>query len=55
MVVHHRNIIPTYLGPHGDEVTNLSALAVRHGITARDIKSTIFAYPTAASVVANMF
>lgn len=37
------------VGPHVDEVINLFALAMRHKLTAADIKSTIFAYPTGAS------
>lgn len=34
------------VGPHVDEVINLFALAIRKGLTAEDLKSTIFAYPT---------
>ena len=37
------------VGPHADEVINLLALAIRHGLTARQLKSTMFAYPTGAS------
>jgi glutathione reductase (NADPH) len=37
------------LGPHAEEVINLFGLAIRHGITAAQLKSTIFAYPTNAS------
>jgi glutathione reductase (NADPH) len=37
------------VGPHADEVINLFALAIRHGLTAEDLKRTIFAYPTGAS------
>lgn len=42
------------LGPHADEVINLFALAIRHGLTAEDLKATIFAYPTGASDVGYM-
>ncbi len=42
------------VGPHADEVINLFALAVRHGLTADDLKQTIFAYPTAASDIGYM-
>ncbi|MBA3562578.1 MAG: NAD(P)/FAD-dependent oxidoreductase [Gammaproteobacteria bacterium] len=37
------------VGPHVDEVINLFALAIRHGLTATDLKQTLFAYPTGAS------
>ena len=42
------------VGPHADEVINLFALAIRHGLTADDLKSTMFGYPTAASDVGYM-
>lgn len=42
------------VGPHAEEVINLFALAIRHGLTARDLKSTMFAYPTGASDVSSM-
>ena len=42
------------VGPHVDEVINLFGLAIRHGLTADDLKSTIFAYPTGASDVGYM-
>ena len=42
------------VGSNVDEVINLFALAIRHGLTADDIKSTIFAYPTGASDVGYM-
>ncbi|MBL0419142.1 NAD(P)/FAD-dependent oxidoreductase [Ramlibacter sp. AW1] len=41
-------------GPHADEVINLFALAIRHGLTAQDLKDTMFAYPTGASDVGYM-
>ena len=42
------------VGPHVDEVINVFGLAMRHGLTADDIKSTIFAYPTGASDIVYM-
>ena len=42
------------VGPHGDEVINLFGLAIRHNLTADDLKTTIFAYPTAASDIGSM-
>ncbi|WP_300975024.1 NAD(P)/FAD-dependent oxidoreductase [Sphingomonas sp. LHG3406-1] len=42
------------VGPHVDEVINLFGLAIRHGLTADDLKSTMFAYPTGASDLGNM-
>lgn len=42
------------VGPRVDEVINLFALAIRHGLTAHDLKSTMFAYPTGASDIGYM-
>jgi glutathione reductase (NADPH) len=42
------------VGPHADEVINLFAVAIRHDLTAEDLKQTIFAYPTAASGIGYM-
>ena len=42
------------VGPHVDETINLFALAIRHGLTAEDLKTTMFAYPTGASDVGYM-
>jgi glutathione reductase (NADPH) len=42
------------VGPHADEVINLFALAIRNGLTAEDLKTTIFAYPTGASDIGYM-
>ena len=42
------------VGPHADEVINLFALAIRHALTAADLKHTLFAYPTGASDIASM-
>ncbi len=37
------------LGPHAEEIINLFAMAMVAGMKPKDIKKTIFAYPTAAS------
>ena len=42
------------VGPHADEVINLFGLAIRHGLTADNLKQTILAYPTAASDIGYM-
>jgi glutathione reductase (NADPH) len=42
------------VGPHADEVINLFGLAIRHNLTADDIKTTMFAYPTGASDIGYM-
>jgi glutathione reductase (NADPH) len=42
------------VGPHAEEVINIFGLAIRHGLRARDLKSTIFAYPTGASDIGYM-
>lgn len=42
------------VGPHSDEVINIFALAIRHNLTAADLKSTMFAYPTGASDIGYM-
>jgi glutathione reductase (NADPH) len=42
------------VGPHADEVINLFGLAIRHDLTAEDLKSTMFAYPTGASDIGEM-
>jgi glutathione reductase (NADPH) len=42
------------VGPHAEEVINVFGLAVKHGLTASALKSTIFAYPTGASDVGYM-
>jgi glutathione reductase (NADPH) len=42
------------LGPHADEVINVFALAIRNGLTAEDLKATMFAYPTGASDIGYM-
>jgi glutathione reductase (NADPH) len=42
------------IGPHADEVINVFALAIRHGLKSEDLKNTIFGYPTAASDIGYM-
>ncbi|MGC8490003.1 MAG: dihydrolipoyl dehydrogenase family protein [Clostridia bacterium] len=42
------------VGPHVDEMINIFGLAIRHGLTAADLKATMFAYPTGASDVGYM-
>jgi len=42
------------LGPDAADVINIFALAVRHGLTAAELKHMIYAYPTSASDVAYM-
>jgi glutathione reductase (NADPH) len=37
------------LGPNADEVINLFALAIRHGIKTRELAHAIYAYPTSGS------
>ena len=42
------------VGPHVDEVISIFALAIRHGLTTEDLKTTMFAYPTGASDIGSM-
>jgi glutathione reductase (NADPH) len=42
------------VGPHVDELINIFGLAIRHGLTARDLKNAIFAYPTGAPDIGYM-
>jgi glutathione reductase (NADPH) len=49
-----RILLAHLVGPHADEVINLFALAIRHGFTADDLKTTIFGYPTGASDIGYM-
>ncbi len=42
------------LGPHTEDTINLFALTIRSGLSARNLKQTIFAYPTHASDIAYM-
>ncbi len=41
-------------GPSADELINIFALAIRRGLTAKDLKDVVFAYPTHASDVGYM-
>lgn len=42
------------VGPQADEVINVFALAIWHGMTAENLRTTMFAYPTGASDLAFM-
>ena len=42
------------LGPHAEEVINLFAVAMRGGLSAADLESMLFGYPTSASDVPYM-
>jgi glutathione reductase (NADPH) len=42
------------VGPHVDEVINVFALAIRQGLTAENLRSAIFGYPTGASDIGHM-
>jgi glutathione reductase (NADPH) len=42
------------VGPHADEVINLFGFAIRHGLTADNLKDPMFAYPTGASDIGYM-
>jgi glutathione reductase (NADPH) len=42
------------VGPHAEDDINLFALAIRHALTAEDLKTTTFAYPTGASDISSM-
>ena len=42
------------VGPHAEEVINLFGLAIRHGLTTKNLKTTMFAYPTGASDIGYM-
>jgi len=42
------------VGPHCDEVINIFALAVRHGLSADALRDTIFSYPTGTSDIGSM-
>ncbi|HKY59779.1 MAG TPA: FAD-dependent oxidoreductase, partial [Gemmatimonadota bacterium] len=42
------------LGPHAEEAINVFALAIRHRITASDLKRTSWAYPTVCSDISHM-
>jgi glutathione reductase (NADPH) len=42
------------VGPHADEVINHFGHAIRHNLTAGDLQTTMFAYPTGASGIGYM-
>jgi glutathione reductase (NADPH) len=42
------------VGPHADEIINLFGIAIRHHLTADDLKGTMFAYPTGPSDIGYM-
>lgn len=42
------------VGPGAEDTINLFALAIRHGLSAEALKSTLFTYPTAASDLSYM-
>src|SRR5918999_931456 len=42
------------LGIHSEEIVNIFALAVRAGLSARDLKDMVYAYPTSASDIGYM-
>jgi glutathione reductase (NADPH) len=42
------------LGAHAGEVINMFALAIRHGLTDRDLKTSIYVHPAASSDVGYM-
>jgi glutathione reductase (NADPH) len=42
------------LGHHSDELINLFALAIQHGLTANDLKEMVYTYPTHASNISSM-
>jgi glutathione reductase (NADPH) len=42
------------LGPHAEETINVFALAIRHGLTATQLKESVYAYPTHASDIPYM-
>jgi glutathione reductase (NADPH) len=42
------------IGPHAEEVINIFGLAMRTGLSAPQLKTAIFGYPTAASDIGYM-
>ncbi len=42
------------LGHHGDELIHLFAMAMRHGISASDLKSSLYAFPTFAADIKSL-
>ena len=52
---HTDRVVGAHLfGVHAEEVINLFALAVRHGLDRKDLKHMIYAYPTSSSDVPYM-
>lgn len=50
------NVVGAHLvGPNAEEVINLFALAIRHGIKASDLAHSIYSYPTSGSDLPYMF
>jgi glutathione reductase (NADPH) len=50
----HKILGAHLLSTHAGEVIDMFALAIRHDLTAHDVKTSILAYPAAASDVAYM-
>jgi hypothetical protein len=46
---HARETRPVPVGPYADEVINLFSLAIRHRLMADAPRTSLFAYPAAAS------
>ncbi len=42
------------IGPHADEVINVFAVAIKCGLTAYQLKDTLFGYPTAGADIGSM-
>ena len=42
------------VGPHAEEVINLFGVAIRYGLTTKDLNTMMFAYPTGASDIGYM-
>jgi glutathione reductase (NADPH) len=42
------------IGLHSEEIINIFAIAIRKGLSARDLKDMVFAYPTSASDISSM-
>ncbi len=43
------------LGVHAEEVINVFALAIRHGLRSQDLRQMLYAYPTSASEIPYMW
>ena len=42
------------LGPHAEEIINLFALAIKHGLKVSDLTEMLYAYPTHGSDIGYM-